>query len=146
MSTTNDDIMKFLNTMKIQAERNNDELKNHVKIKIDELTEKVEVAKKDADEKEGRDKVQMEKLCSRLNLIEENLRDTKDKCEKRKKDEEEQRKRANYFKEAVGLETNEEPIVWRQQSWSDLVEKSKKKEEERRARAKEDSKEKTWKK
>ena len=146
MTATTDDIMKFLNTMKVQAEKNSDDLKKHVKEKIDELTEKVEKAKKEADEKENRDKIQIEKMCTRLNMIEDNLKDTKNKCEKRKKEEEEQRKRANDFKEAVGLETNEEPIVWRQQSWSDLVEKSKKKEEERRARTREENREKNWKK
>ena len=95
--------------MKSQADKNNEDLKNHVKEKIDELTVKVEQAKIDALEKEIKDKEKMDSVCDRLKKIEENMRKEKDKGEERARLAEEQRVRTRTFKEAVGMDATEEP-------------------------------------
>ena len=66
--------------------------------KIDELTIKVDNAKSEAIDKEIRNKEKIDRVCDRLNTIEENLRITKDTCEKRKKSAEEQRNRMRLQK------------------------------------------------
>ena len=60
--TSNDDLMSFLKDLKIQAEKNNEEIKLQVKTRIDELAEKVDKVKEEASAKEKNDKENMSKL------------------------------------------------------------------------------------
>ena len=60
--TSNDDLLSFLKDLKIQAEKNNEEIKLQVKTRIDELAAKVDKAKEEAFEKEKNDKANMKKL------------------------------------------------------------------------------------
>ena len=67
--TTNDDILKFLNTFKDQVDKNNMNLRKDMKnvnTRLNELTDKVETAKNDAIEKESRDKIKMQEVQKRL--------------------------------------------------------------------------------
>ena len=108
--TTNDDLMKFLNTLKDQAEKNTTSLKKEMKTvntRLNELSEKVETAKKDAMEKENRDDKVMKEVQDRLEKIEIKLTAAEVKCKDREKIALDQAKRTSEFKRAVGIEVNE---------------------------------------
>ena len=67
--TTNDDLLKFLNTLKDQADKNTTNLRKDMKSvnsRLNELSEKVETAKKDAMEKENRDDKILKEVQDRL--------------------------------------------------------------------------------
>ena len=103
MTSTNDDIMSFLRKLKIQADKNSEEVKNQVKIKIDELSEKVDNVQREASEKEKRNKDKMDSVNTRLAKIEEQLIAAKDKCEERETLAKEQFERSDKFRESMGL-------------------------------------------
>ena len=60
--TTNDDILRYLNDMKAQANANNDALRKDVNDKMNLLTEKIDTVKNDAIEKETINDVKMQGL------------------------------------------------------------------------------------
>ena len=129
--------MEMLRGIKVQAEKNSDELKLHVKTRIDELALKVDTAKVEAKEKETRDKKNAEETNDRLRKIEENMIASKNKCKEREKLANEQIERMNTFWEAHGkqkaIENDMEVISEkRTNTWSDLVEKNKKSEEKKK--------------
>ena len=106
----NEDFLKCLNDMMIKADRNNQELRNDVKIRMEELSIKVDNAKKEAIEKEKRDEDKMREMGRRLEKIENKLKVNQDQCEKREKLAQEQRKRTSEFKAAVGLKQDKEEV------------------------------------
>ena len=140
--TSNEDIMKMLNSLKMQADRNNEDLKNQVMKRIDGLEEKVDKAEKKATEKDTRDAQNINVIQKRLDNIENNIKTVKDQCDNKRKEAEEQLKRTNNFREAVGLDVpieNIENEQVKQKKWSEIVEETrlkdietnKKKREER---------------
>ena len=146
--TTNDDILKFFNTLKDQAEKNTSNLRKDMKnvnSRLNDLTEKVETAKNDSVEKENRDEKIMKEVQVRLEQIELKLTAAEVKCKDREKIAMEQSKRTNDFKNAVGLEINEPEKVVKPKTWTEILKENKDRNEERIAEDKE-NKMKTWRK
>ena len=146
--TTNEDILKFLNTLKDQADKNTTNLRRDMKnvnSRLNELSEKVDTAKNEAIEKENRDEKKMREVQERLGKIELKLTYAEEKCKDREKAALEQAKRTNEFKKAVGLEINAPEPVAKPKTWTEILKENKKKNEERIADDKE-KKMKTWKK
>ena len=132
--TTNEDILKFLNTLKDQADKNTFNLRKDMKnvnSRLNELSEKVETAKTDAIEKENRDEVKMKEVQDRLEKIELKLTAAEVKCNDREKVVQEQVSRTNEFKLAIGLETSAPEPVTKPKTWTEVLKENKKKNEER---------------
>ena len=141
--TTLDDLLKGLNELKVQADKNTDKLRNDMASRMDILDEKLEDVKTEAAKKEENDNRKMKTLETRLEKIEKNLSETKDKCDERRKLAGEQKQRTNEFKEAVGLDREEEQeIEEKPQKWSELVSRSQEEERKRREERTEKEKEK----
>ena len=133
--TTNDDILKYLNEMKAQANSNNDALRRDVNDKLKILTDKIDNVKDKALEKESRNDLKMEGIMKRLDSIENKMNEKKDKSEDDLGERRKQRDRTNAFKDAVGL-VDRAPEVSREKTWSEIVDKSQEKEEERKEKEK----------
>ena len=136
--TTNKDILKYLNGMKEQANKDNDALRRDVNDKLKSLAEKIDTVKNDAKDKEDRNEIKMTGIIARLDLIEKNMIDNKNNCEKDKLERKKQADRTKEFKNSVGLvdkpDVPEEPN--REKTWSEIVDESREKEEEKKEREK----------
>ena len=130
---TNDELMKRLNELMIQGDRNTKDIRSEMRT----LNTKLEDVKVKAAEKESNDNDKMKRLESRLEKIEKNLDKTKYKCDERKKLAEEQKVRVNNFKEAAGLEIDEEPeiIEEKPEKWSELIKRSQDQEKKKERRS-----------
>ena len=69
-TTTNDDLLKFLNGMKEQTNRDNEALRKDVNEKMKSLSEKIDNVKNDAKLKDDRNEVKMNGILARLDSIE----------------------------------------------------------------------------
>ena len=124
--------------MKAEANRNNDALRNDVNGKLKTLAEKIDTVKEEAKTKDDKNEKKMTGILERLNSIERNMRENKDKCEQDKVERKNQSERTKAFKEAVGLvdvvDKNVDPN--REKTWSEIVDESREKEEERKEKTK----------
>ena len=146
--TTNDDLLKFLNTLKDQADKNTMNLRKDMKSvnsRLNELSEKVETAKKEAMEKENRDDKVLKEVQDRLEKIEIKLTAAEVKCKDIERTVLEQAKRTDEFKKAVGIEVGEPEKTEKPKTWTEILKESKDKNDERNAEDKA-NKMKTWKK
>ena len=140
--TTNEDILRVLNDMKAQASANNDALRKDVNEKLSILTEKIDTVKRDATDKETRNDAKMSGILQRLDSIEKNMYENKNKCEENKKERQNQKERTKAFKEAVGL-IDKPDETQKVKTWSELVDESRKEEDERKEKEKQ-KQEKHW--
>ena len=122
---TNEDILKYLNDMKNQASASNEALRKDVKEQMNTLSTKIDNVKKEADEKNMRNEIKMKGILSRLDSIEKNINENKNKCEKGKEERRKQVDRVNTFKETVGLVDIVDDTP-REKTWSELVDQSRK--------------------
>ena len=147
--TTNENLLKFLNYLKDQAEKNTTSLKKDMKSvnsRLNKLSEKVEKAKNDALEKENRDNKVLKEVQDRLEKIELKLTAVEMKCKDREAVAQENAKKTNDLKRAIGIEVSEpEPEPEKPKTWSEIMKESKDKNDERNAEDKA-SKMKTWRK
>ena len=132
---TNEDILKYLNDMKNQANANNDALRRDVNEKLNIMTEKIDKVKKDAEEKDERNDIKMKGIIERLDSIENKFNDNKNKCEQNNEERKKQLERTKAFKESVGLVDKPEDTS-RGKTWSELVDQIRKEEEEKREKEK----------
>ena len=139
---TNEDILKYLNDMKTQANANNDALRRDVNEKLNLMTEKIDTVKKDAEDKEERNNLKMKGIIDRLDSIENKFKDNKNKCEQNIEERKKQMERMKTFKESVGLVDKPDETT-KGKTWSELVDQSRKEEEEKKEKEKE-SKMKHW--
>ena len=103
MTTTTDDyILKYLNGMKEQANRDNEALRKDVNDKMKSLSEKIDTVKDDVKTKDERNEVKMNGILARLDSIEKNMSENKDNCERDKRERQKQSERTKDFKESVG--------------------------------------------
>ena len=136
--TTNEDILKYLNEMKAQANSNNEALRRDVNDKLKTLSDKIDTVKNDATEKDNRNEVKMSGILSRLDSIEKGMKDNKDKCEEDKAERKRQAERTKVFKDSVGLvdKVDKAAEVNKEKTWSKIVDESREKEEERKEKEK----------
>ena len=122
--TTNDDLLRVLNSLKIQADENTANLRKDVNLRIDEIAKKVDNVKNEAIEKEKRDEQKLSEVHKRLEQIETNMINNKDKCAERERLAAEQKDRTDAFKNAVGLKIQENPApqsaAVTKPTWSEL--------------------------
>ena len=109
------------------------------------LTEKVETAKNEAIEKENRDKIKMKEVQDRLEKIEIKLTEAEVKCKNHEKVAQEQAKRTDVFKKAVGLEITAPEPASKPKTWTEILKENKQKNDDRIEEDKQ-SKMKTWRK
>ena len=127
MTTTTDDIMKFLSGMS----KDNEVLRKEVNDKFKSLSDKIDNVKTDAKAKEDKNEMKMNGILSRLDSIERKIEENKNNCEKDKVERSKQIERTRDFKESVGLV--DKPVdKEREKTWSEIVDESREKEEEKR--------------
>ena len=136
--------------MKEQADKNTSSLKNDMRVvnsRLNELSDKVENAKKKALEKENKDEKVLKSVQDRLEKIEIKLTEAENKCKEREKSVKENMKRTNEIKKSMGLEVEviADEVVVKPKTWSEIMKDSKEKNDEKNAEDKA-RKVKTWKK
>ena len=134
--TTNDDILRVLNDMKVQANASNEALRRDVNEKMGMLTNKIDTVKKDAIDKEERNDVKMKGIADRLDSIEKKMFQNKNKCEENKFERQKQLERTNAFKNSVGLVDKPDESTTRVKTWSELVDESRAEVEDKKEKEK----------
>ena len=141
--TSNDDLLEAIRKMGIKVEESAKDIKKEVNKKIENLERKVDSAKYEANEKEAKNSILMNKMNKRLLDLEEKFRI--EALEKKQKENTVQKERVKEFEEAVGLNIVRPESLVRIKTWTELIEENKEKERARREKAK-DEEQKKWKK
>ena len=127
--TTNDDIMKGLDRLRLQADENNKDLKKEVMRRIDELENKVDKAKKEAKENDKKVIDKVNEILTRLEKLESSKE--VDQTKNMRMREEEQKKRTNKLKNQVGLTVEKNTPEKQVKTWSKIVEETRAENQEK---------------